>query len=352
MASKSTKSSRPTQTSRVGRYSAGLKKRWAEYAQKKPHRSFRRTYRRDYERSLEIPGYVSLTKEVVAILRENAKLFGGLVAVYTGLVALFVGFASQDTYSNVRDLLNESGQTLLSGGWGSIGKAFLLLGSGWRGTFLPELTDAQQIYNSLLIVFVWLTTIWLLRSVLSGNKPKLRDGLYSSGAPFVPTTLLSLVLLVQLAPLALALIGYQAAVSTGILDGGIEAMIFWIVAALMVLLSLYWASATIMAMVIVTLPGMYPWRALQTGSEMVMGRRLRLLLRIVWLVVILGLVWVMLVVPAIILDNWLASVLPFWSDIPFVPIVLLFVSTVTTLFSASYIYMLYRKVVEYDSANS
>lgn len=352
MARSSTRKKSKKTTTSLSEYRTDIQKKWRQYSSRNPHQSFQKTYRRDYARSLEIPGYFRLTQEVLGILRKNAKLFGGLVAVYTALVALFVGFASQETYSDVRDLLNESGQTLLSGGWGDIGKAFLLLGSSWRGTFLPQLTDAQQVYSSLLVVFVWLTTIWLLRAIMSGKSPRLRDGMYNSGAPFVPTIILSIVLLVQLAPLAVAVIGYGAATETGILSGGVEAMIFWIVASMLVLLSLYWASSTVMALVVVTLPGVYPWKALQSGADIVLGRRLRLLLRLVWLVALIIIAWVVVVIPAILIDNWFSGAVAFWDSIPFIPVVLLFVSSVSTLFSASYVYILYRKVVEYDSTTS
>jgi hypothetical protein len=44
----------------------------------------------------------------------------------------------------------------------------------------------------------WLTTVWLLRNILAGHKIKLRDGIYGSGSPILPTFLVSLILIVDL----------------------------------------------------------------------------------------------------------------------------------------------------------
>lgn len=350
MAKKST-NSRPTQhKSRWQRIVTNTKARWTEYTQRSPHKSFRKTYSRDYDRQLTLPGYIAFTREVVSLLKQNWKVFGLLVVVYSLLVAVLVGFASQDTYDQLRNLLNDSGKTLLAGGWGNIGKAVLLLTSSLTGSLLPQLSDVQQVYNGFLIIFIWLTTIWLLRAILAGQTPKLRDAMYSSGAPLVPSILLSLLLLIQLIPLALAMIGYSSASASGLLDTGIEAMIFWLVAAMLTLLSLYWLASTSMALVIVTLPGMYPWKALRSAADLVMGRRLQLLLRVLWLAVTIVIVWIVIMLPLILIESWLSQIVSFVRYIPFIPVTLLAVSSIVTIWSAAYIYILYRKVVEHDAS--
>src|SRR4051812_19714305 len=49
---------------------------------RRPHRSFRRTERRDYVRSLKLPGYWSFTLQVRKVLWQNRNTFGLLVIVY------------------------------------------------------------------------------------------------------------------------------------------------------------------------------------------------------------------------------------------------------------------------------
>jgi hypothetical protein len=201
-----------------------------------------------------------------------------------------------------------------------------------------------------LLLFTWLTTVWLLRATFAGKKPKLRDGLYNAGAPILPTFLVGLLLLVQLLPVALAIVGYTSASATGLLNGGIEAMLFWSVALLLGTLSLYWITSTFFALIIVTLPGMYPFQAIKTAGDLVVGRRIRILLRLLWVALIVAVLWLVIMVPIILLDTWIKGMLPAIEWLPVVPVALLVMSTLTVVWVASYVYILYRKVVDDDAA--
>ena len=74
------------------------KKKTDTYLKRRPHRSFRRTKRRDYNRSLDLPGYISFTRYVGIIIWQNRKIFGSLALLYAVMTALMVGIASQETY--------------------------------------------------------------------------------------------------------------------------------------------------------------------------------------------------------------------------------------------------------------
>jgi hypothetical protein len=78
------------------------------------------------------------------------------------------------------------------------------------GGATQNLSELQQVMALFFGTYIWLTTVWILRNLISGNKFKLRDALYSAGAPFVPTLLISLLLIVQLLPFALALVIFTA----------------------------------------------------------------------------------------------------------------------------------------------
>lgn len=320
-----------------------------EYLSRRPHRSFRLTRRRDYVRSMKIPGYWKFSAEVLKLLWSHKRLFVSLAVVYALLSAIFVGLSSQEAYDQLSDILSESGENLLSGGMGELGGATLLLLSGIGGSFAPQLSDVQQVYGMLLLVLIWLTTIWLLRVILNGKRPSLRDGLYNAGTPLVPSALVFLAVFVQLIPLAFAIIVVNSAITTGLISGGILAMLLWLIVGLLAIMSLYWITSTIMALVIVTLPGMYPWRAIRTAGDLVIGRRLRILLRLVWLVFMIGFGWVLTVLPTILLDGWLRSIWPWFEQVPFVPIVILLVTSFASVVISAYIYLLYRKVVEDDA---
>ncbi|AHB41893.1 hypothetical protein RAAC3_TM7C00001G0017 [Candidatus Saccharibacteria bacterium RAAC3_TM7_1] len=326
-----------------------LHRRIGTFLVRRPHRSFRRTRRRDYVRSFALPGYFAFTIEVWRLLWRYKKLFGLLVLFYAVISGVFVGISLQSTYAEMSDLLQQTGADILTGAWGEIGKASLLLISAIGGSFAPQLTDAQQVYSVLIVLVTWLTTVWLIRAILSGHTPRLREGIYNSGSPIVPTFLVLVLLFFQLAPFALAALGVSVAFATDFLSNGIIGMIFWLVVGLLTVLSLYWISGTILALIIVTLPGMYPMQAVRAAGDLVVGRRLRILLRFVWLALLVGIGWIVIMLPIILLNHWLVSMASWLDNVPIVPLAILVVTSIATVWSASYVYLLYRKVVDDDA---
>ncbi len=324
--------------------------RIANLLRRRPHRSFQQTRRRDYARSLQLPGYWSFTNTVRKTVWQNRKSLIWLAVIYAGLTAVFVGISSQDTYSQISDAIRNTSSDLFKGNLGGIGQAGLLLLVGATGGSANALTEAQQIYAALIILLTWLTVVWLLRARLAGKKIKLRDALYNAGAPLLSTFLVALVGTIQLFPVALAVIGFGGASAVGLFNGGVEAMVFWTVAALLTTLSLYWLTSTLFALVIVTLPGMYPMKAIRAAGDLVIGRRLRILLRFLWLGFVTTVVWAIILIPIILLDAWLKGAVSGLEWLPVVPIALLIMTTVTVIWVAAYVYILYRRIVDDDTA--
>lgn len=351
---KSSRNETPRPTSFFGRFRAkmidplGIRVR--SLMSRRPHRSFQRTRRRDYVRSLKLPGYWSFTNEVRKTLWRNRKTFLWLIAIYAILNILFVGLSSQDTYTQLSELLRDTSGEIFKGHWGEIGKAGLLLITGVSGDYSSPLTEVQQVYAVILVFFTWLTSVWLLRAFVAGKKPKLRDGLYNAGAPVLPTFLVGLLLAIQLLPIVVVVLGFTALVPFGILDGGAEAMIFWLAALLLIILSLYWITSTLIALVVITLPGMYPMQAIRAAGDLVVGRRLRILFRLLWLALITAALWAAVMIPIILLDAWIKGIWPAVSWVPIVPFMLLAMGTVTVVWVSSYIYLFYRRVVDDDAS--
>lgn len=319
---------------------------------RRSHRSFRRTQRRDYVRPLKLPGYWAFTNRVRRLLWQNRKTFGLLALSYTVLTVVLVGVASQETYTQLSEMLRSTSGEIFQGNWGEVGKAGTLLLAGVSGSFTDPLSESQQIYAVFLSLFTWLTTVWLLRALIAGRKPRLRDGVYNAGAPILATFLVGLLLVVQLLPVALAAVGYGAAGASGLLAGGVEAMLFWTVVLLLGTLSLYWMTSTFIALIMITLPGMYPMRAIRAAGDLVAGRRIRILLRLLWLLLLVGIVWIVIAVPVILFDTWLKSVFPAIQWLPIVPVVLLVMGTLTVMWTASYVYLLYREIVDNDAESA
>lgn len=327
-----------------------LSQRVRRFLPRRPHRSFQLTRRRDYKRSLVLPGYWAFTSIVFKLLWKHKKMFGLLVLMYTVLYMLVAGVGTQDAYANLTTVLKETGSDLFTGAWGQIGQAGILLLTTFSTGLNPNMSEVQGILTVFLSFLIWLTVIWLLRNSMAGHKVRLRDGIYSSGAPIISTMLVGLVMICQLLPIALLTLIYEAASVSGLIDSGVEAMLFWAVAVLLVVLTLYWLTSTLIALVIVTLPGMYPLQAIRTAGDLVVGRRLRILYRFLWMAASVIIAWTVIMIPVILFDSWIKSVLPAISWLPLVPTIVMVMSALTLIWTSSYVYVLYRRVVD-DSAS-
>lgn len=327
------------------------RERRASFMLRRPHRSFQLTRRRDYARPLRLPGYFAFTLEVSRTLWRRKWTFVWLGIIFLVLTIAFGLLGSQDTYKQFGELLQGSEPEGLFGGiTGELGKAGILLLTITTTGISAELSDTQRIVAVLFSLYAWLTVVWLLRNILAGKKVKLRDGLYTAGAPILSTFLIFVVLLVQLVPAAIAIIVATAGWESGFIQEGAASMAAGLGLTLIVVASLYWVVNTFFALVVVTLPGMYPFRALAIAGDLVVGRRLRLLYRIVWLFITVLSWWVVIMIPVILLDGLLKSKFTQIEWVPAVPFFMLVMSTFTIIWTAAYIYLLYRKVVDDDAS--
>lgn len=322
------------------------------FLKRRPHRSFIRTRRRDYARSLALPGYIAFTAYVFQTLWAHKKTFGCLILVYVLCSIVFVSVASQDTYLELADAVKTAGTQVELGAMFQAGGIFLgsITNSFGAGNTDSPQGAAQQIFGVLLGLLAWLSTVWLLRNYLAKKPVRLRDALYSSGAPILPTFLLFLLLILQMVPLILAVIAYAAASLSGIFEQPIIMMFFGGAAMLLGVLSLYLATTTLLAMVIITLPNMYPMQALRLAGDLVVGRRIRILLRFIWGLLIILAAWALLLIPLIMFYEILQEHFTFLSRIPLIPFVSTLLGCVSIVWFSSYVYLLYRKVVD-DNAD-
>ena len=67
------------------------------------------------------------------------------------------------------------------------------------------------------------------------------------------------------------------------------------------------------------------------------------------MVAVIIVTWALIVIPVILFDQWIKGVWPAIGWVPIVPSVILAMSSLTIVFIAAYIYMLYRKVVDDDA---
>lgn len=315
---------------------------------RRPHRTLRRTRRRDYVRSLQMPGYISFTMYVQRVIWSHWRTFLLLVVVCAIGMIFIGGVTSQGTYTQINTLLKSSGSNLFGSGIGKIGQAGLIAASAIL-TGPNSLSADQQIYLFIGLLFAWLCTVWLLREYLLNRKPNLRDGLYNSGAPIISTLVVLFVLVVQLLPVGVVALIYAGLASVGLLDGGFGNMIFWMLVVAVSCLVLYWITSTIIALVVVTLPGMYPMHAIRAAGDLVIGRRLRILLRLLWGSACIVMAWMVVMIPAILLDTATKAAWPALQSVPFMPYLGALMAAGSMVWYSAYVYLLYRKVVDDDA---
>ena len=338
-------SGRATVTSLVER----IKQSQKRYLARRPHRSYKLTRRRDYQRRLNLPGYFAFTSSVVRHLLTYKKLFVGLIITMTVLSIIFVGMSSQDKFVSLSTLLSDYGKEATEGGYKELTKTLALAFGTVMSSLSVQSSEVEQLVSIIFSIIIWLTTVWLIRAQLSGRNPKLRDGLYNAGSPIVSTFLVGMILILQLAPAFIGYTVYNIAANTNALTNGVVAFLASAVLILLIILSVYLITSTIIALVVVALPGMYPWRAIAIAGDLVIGRRLRILLRITWLILVLAVSWLVIILPVLLFTSWMQTTYEFTSRIPIAPIVLSLASTTGVVFGCSYVYLLYRGIVNDDS---
>lgn len=322
----------------------------AKKATKNPlHRSFRRSYREDYERPFEAPGLLSHAIDAFKMLFKNWRLFLPLILIIAILNIVLVGLMSEETYVTFQNSLDETAKEIKAGELGTFARSGLLLISTiTTGGLSQGMTESQQFSAVILFLITWLVTIYLIRHRLAGHKLKLRDGLYNALAPFISTLIVLAVIFVEAIPLMIVVITYSAAVATNFLATPFYAFIYFVFAALLILLSVYLISSSLIALIAVSAPGLYPLVAVSTARELLMGRRIKFIIRVIYLFFVLIVVWVFVMLPLIALDLVLKQAFSWLEGIPVVSFELLLMTCFSIVYATIYLYLFYRRLLDYD----
>ena len=311
------------------------------------HQSFNRSYREDYVRELEVPGLMHHAVDSFRILTKNWKLFVPLVIFAVVFNCFLVGIMSEESYVTFQEALDGSGYTALNSG--NLAKAGLLLVSTiTSGGLSSGLTEVQIVFAVIIFLLIWLITIYLCRHILAGKKVKLRDGFYNALTPLISTFVILFVAFLQAIPIFVLVIAYSAAVQTDFLSTPFYALVFFIFASLLILLSAYLLSSTFIALIAVTAPGLYPLPALRTASDLMAGRRIRFIIRLIFLILVVALVWVIIMLPIIVTDLFLKSKFEWMSGWPIVPVCLQIMTCFTFVYITIYLYLYYRRMLAYE----
>ncbi len=311
------------------------------------HRSFKRSYREDYLRKTKTPGLLTHAMTTFQFIFRHWRTFLPLVVLMTILYIVLVGLMTEDFYLQFQENIDATSAEMSMGKIGNFAKAgLLLIASVTTGGLDAGMDEVGTVFMIMLLLMIWLVTLFLMRHFYARSQPKLRDALYNSMGPLISTLLIFMLMIVQALPIMIVIITYSAATATGFLSTPFYALVYFIFALLMILLSAYMLAGSTMALIIVTVPGTYPLDALATASDLIAGRRTRFIIRIAYLIFVIAIVYIIAVFPVILLDLWLKSLWTWLAGWPIVPFVLLFVTCFVCIYITAYVYRYYRYLID------
>ena len=316
-----------------------------------PHQSFHRSYREDYYRPLDVPGLGAHALNSWRMITAHWRTFLCLLIFAVVVSITMVGLMSEETYVAFQDAIAESEEAIAGDSGidlGNFARSAILLLSTISTGGLSVSSEISTLFAGLMFLLIWLSTVFLVRHYLVGQHPKLRDALYQSGAPIISTLAVLLLVILQLVPVFVTIVVYAAAINSGFVDTPFYALLTFLFALAMVSLSAYLVPSTLIALAAVTAPGLYPMAAVQAASVLMQGRRMRLVLRVLYLLLVLLLVWGVIMIPLIMLDLWAKATWAWLEGWPVIPLALLIMTCATFIYVSVYIYLFYREVLASD----
>lgn len=316
-------------------------------ARVKYHYSFKRSYREEYRRDLPAPGLVAHALMCLKIIFRNWKIFIPLILITVAANILLVGLLSEESYVALQDSLDMSAEVNNYGELGRFAKSgLLLISSITTGGLGTSLTDVQAVFIVFFVATLWLVTTYFLRHILAGNRPRLRDGIYNAFAPLISVFVILAVVAIHLIPIFIFLILYSVAISTDFLSQPLYAFLFWLLGVLLIVLSLYLLPVSLIALSSVTVPGIYPMQALYAAMDVIQSRRIRYIMRLIFLIIFLALIWIIVMLPITWLDLFLKEEMGWLVGFPIVPICLQLMIAFSIIYVTTYLYLFYRRMLD------
>ena len=301
-----------------------------------PHRSFYLTTHAQAVRQINISGYGRFVTEVWRMVRDNWLIYLKITLLMALAIIAVVGVSNaHSNYVDTREAMEKVDLHPFLKQAGLVTQAII--------TSLTVTDANRQAATFIIVAVAWLSLIFIARRVYSGNQLRLRDAIYSAGTPLVPMMVLLVAVLVQLLPLALVLISYSAITGAGYINQGIaiENMAAWCVILAVLVLTIYWMVTSLLTLVSVTIPGLYPMRAYYETSIQVAGRRVKILFRILMMFLPLLVLWALVLIPTVLLDSILKP-----KTFPVVQLVVSLLAAISCTWVSAYMYVLYRRILD------
>ncbi len=276
-----------------------------------------------------------ISKDSFALMFNNRVVFSKILIIYAFIYFLLVlGFSAPGSISSV-----SAGQKAYGGYLTKIESSLssfgLLLNSSSSSS-----NPSSGVYGVFLFILLSLVLIWTIKKIDSKTPFKVKEAYYSSMGPFIPFVLILTLIAIELIPLSLAFVLYNYVIVGGIAVGFIEHTIWAIIMVLLALISFYFISSSIFALIITAYQNTTPMLALKTAKKLVKGMRLTVSLKIIFLFVLIFLLVAILTTVFILIAA------------PIAPWILQVMLLLSILFAYSYIIILYRDLVQNGSKKS
>lgn len=294
--------------------------------------SFRLSKRLRHPRP-KVTGSFQLFARSISALRKRPRFFAGIVLVYLVLTIVLVkGFGVGSGIADLKDTLTELFQGEISQITTGVSLFAVLLGN-----LSSAPSDQANVYQTVLLVTTSLAIIWALRQSHSSENAKaklqVRDAFYKGMYPLVPFVLVLLVIGIQLLPVAVGSFVYNAVIGGGLAVTAAEKVLWTLLIAGLLLLSLYMVTSSLFALYIATLPDMRPMQALRSARDLVRHRRWTIMRKVVFLPIALLVIAAVITIPLILVVPDVAE----W--------VFFVLSMAGLVVFHSYIYTLYRELL-------
>lgn len=230
----------------------------------------------------------SLLRSTLVFFWKNKIQLSGVTAVYGFLYLLLV--TGVNSAVSINKALDSSTVSGFSGSLSMAGSLFAQSLSGEEGS---------QFYQTFLPIIGSLAMIWSIREIHNKSEFKIKDAYYKGMYPLIPYFLINLTIILKLLPMIIASYVLALLQLTGLLVSPVEyffAFSGWI---LLSMWSLYMLPPSLLALYSVTLPGIYPMRAINGAKAFSAKRRLRIISRYL-LVMAIGMIIGFLILLAII----------------------------------------------------
>lgn len=268
---------------------SAIKKWRKEQKKKKKYRSFH-LQKKIKPEPRYIPTSFKLLKESFVFLLKNKKVFFFIICIHALIYFLVIRSPISANINNIQDSINnvlgENSQQTTRGVVATLGTVLSVSGS----------SQANVTLVTVSIVMMSLVYIWAIRELHAKKPIKARDAYYKSMAPILPSSMVLIVASLQLLPFAIAAFVYSVARTGGLFASAFEDILFFTIAVLMAMISLYWMTSTIIALYIVTLPGMYPMQSLRMAKKLVQFQRFNVFRRVFTLPFLLALIYLIILV--------------------------------------------------------